>query len=270
MDDVVEGATTAESPAAETGTESSAGTQNTGSQVNGQPLTAEKPAPFHTHPRWQQMVAKQRSAEATIQQMAQRLAQYERQGRQNGAPPDPEMQAAAQALRGVLAADPELRDLLEAGKLRQVVEQMQQAMQGLQSTQSKSLVQSVRSEISTLAKGASLPTSDKALRAYEELIASEIRESPELLERLRQGDLTAVREAFGNVQASVSEFRRSDAVATTTAKNLTRALPPRSSGGTPAPPGQAPQALKPGQDPRDFRRDMHKGAREALRTLFEG
>lgn len=270
MDDVVEGATGTESPAVTTGTDTSAGTQNTGSQVNGQQIT-EKPAPFHLHPRWQQMVQRQRTSDATIQQMTQRLARFEQAGQQqNGRTVDPDRQEAIKALRELFADDPDLRQLLDAGKLRQAVQQLQQTTQGLQGAHTKSMVQTVRSEINTLAKGASLPTSDKALRAYEELIASEIRESPELLDRLRQGDLTAVREAFANVQASVGEFRRSDAVTTTAAKNATRALPPRSSGGTPAPPGQAPLTMKPGQDPRDFRREMHKSAREGLRALLEG
>lgn len=272
MDDVVEGAVGTESPAVETGTESSAGTQNTGSQVNGQPqIPAEKPAPFHTHPRWQQQMERSRRQEATIQSLTQRLARFEQSQRQAGQPaPDPEMQSAAQALRAVLAADPELKELLGAGNLRQIVQQLQQSMQGIQSSQSRGMVQTVRSEIGQLAKSANLPTSDKALRAYEELIASEIRESPELLDRLRQGDFSVVHEAFAAVQASVGEFRRNDAVVTTQTKNATRALPPRSSAGTAAPPGTSAQSMKPGQDATEFRRTMHKGAREALRSLFEG
>ena len=272
MDDVVEGAVGTESPAVETGTESSAGTQNTGSQVNGQPLLAEHRIPYE---RFQQVVQRARQHEAmarqhgqTIQELQQRLARFEQAGQRPA--PDPVMQSAAQALRSVLAADPELKELLGAGNLRQVVQQLQQTMQGVQSSQSRNMVQTVRSEIGQLAKTASLPTSDKALRAYEELIASEIRESPELLDRLRQGDLAVVREAFAAVQASVGEFRRSDAVATTQTKNATRALPPRSSGGTAAPPGTPASVMKPGQDATGFRRDMHKGAREALRSLFEG
>ena len=119
-----------------------------------------------------------------------------------------------------------------------------------------------QAELSSLAKAANLPSTPNALAAYEELLASTIRQSPEYQERLQQGDVGVIREAFDQVKAVVSEMRRSEAAALTATKDDTKRLPPRPSGGVPGTPPPQPFTVKAGEEVRGATSRLHKMARE--------
>lgn len=244
------------------GADPSAGTQNTDQPANGQ----DKLTPFHLHPDWQRMVQKNRTYETQNRELATRLQQLEdvakRSAPTNGSARDPERVAAAKALRELIAEDPDLKGLLDATKHGEELTLLRGALGQYMQREQQGWVRTGREAISAFATTNKL--SEAAGKRLEGAVLGQIVAEPELLQRARTGDMTAVvKELLDGLDNDVFKtLRRADAAALVETKNAASRLPPRSPAGSPSGPA-APVKVTVANE-----QEVRAGMREKLRGLL--
>lgn len=267
MDEMEQGAAVADSPPAD----ASAGTTTAGSQntSNGQP-TVEKEPPFHQHPRFQQLIGENRTLKSTVAEMQRSIGEMQRlqQQAQSGAGLSQDEQKqyseAAQALKKILAADPELKEMFESRSKISKLEQGYQGVQRLSQAHQQSVARAGRAQIEQMVKDADLPSDKTAMEHIEALVANRIGTNPELLARFNDGDLSAISEAFDAVKGFLGSLRRDSAATVLTAKTKTRQLPPAPRGGAAG--AEAPPKLVEGKE-REYERGIHQRGAALLARL---
>lgn len=274
MDDTL-GVEAADSPSAsESATDTSAGTQNTGT---GQPI-AQPGAnrPFHEHPRFQQLIGENRSLKGELAGLKQTVEGLQRTASQP-ARTEEQRQArseAIKALKELMSEDEELAELLS---IRKEFPQLKQGYQGvgqIAKAQQDAATRQGRAQITSLAEQAGLSTDPKYVGRIERLIAAEIYEDKDALERYQSGDLSVIEEKFKAVNDEFfGQTRRQAQTTVLDTKNKTRQLPPVSRGGAPG--ADAPPTLKPEDrgNPdkvRAYERSLGEQAKATLRRLVPG
>ena len=252
MDATVDSSTTIGADQTGTDAASSAETLNT-DQVASQP-------PFHEHPRFQELIGKNRQLEAAVSRLSQQLTSLQR-GRE-GDQPSPEYVDAANALFDkVLPAHPKLKALLD---LAERAPALTQSVESLTTAQRNGLLQAGRSQIATLAQTSKLPNDEASLNLIEEMVAGTIRRLSDGEARFLRGDLAVVKEAFEQVEKTfLSQLRREASASLAQSKQKTSRLPPAPRGGLPGSEGDL--KLEPGKE-RDFTAALHKKALALLET----
>lgn len=237
-----QGAAVADSPAADVPTaDTPPGAQ---SGVTGQPSVAKDP-PFHQHPRFQQLIGENRSLKGELATLKQTVDGLQRTASQP-ARTEEQRQArteAIKALKELMAEDPELAEVLS---MRKEFPQLKQGYQGvgqIAKAQQDAATRQGRAQITTLAEQAGLSTDAKYVGRIERLIAAEIFEDKDALERYQGGDLSVINEKFKLVTDEfLGQTRRAAQTTVIDTKNKTRQLPPVSRGGAPG--ADAPPTLK--------------------------
>ena len=233
---------------------------------------ADLQVPFHKHPRFQELIAQNRDFKTQngqltqqVQQLTQAVQQMQRNAPSQGAPPNEEYVKAADALLKIMEVNPRLKALLGLADAAPKLNEGYQSVQQLQQAQTTALLRSGRSEISSLATKAGLPSSDEDIDLLEEMVAGVIRRTPGAEERFRQGDLSTIGDAFKKIsEGFVANLRRPAAQNVIDTKNKVRNLPPAPRGGLPG--GAAPPKLEPGGE-RKFEQSMHQRAMDMLANL---
>lgn len=243
----------------------SAGTQNTDSAAtNGQ----DKLTPFHLHPDWQRMVQKNRTYEVQNRELATRLQQLEeaakRPATDNGQTRDPERVAAAKALRSLIEEDPDLKDLLNATKHGEEITLLRGALSQYLQREQQGWVRTGREAISAFATANKL--SEAAGKRLEGAILGQIVAEPELLQRARSGDMTAVvKELLDGLDNDVFKaLRRADTAALAGNKTAASKLPPALRAGGQSGPTAPPKVTAANEQ------EVRAGMREKLREMLLG
>lgn len=245
----------------------SAGTQNTD-----QPPAKEPP--FHLHPRWQELQGRLKNQDTALatanqraEQLAERLRQFETAAKP-GAQPSEEYVAAAQALLKVMESDPRLKTLLSLSDAAPHLMRGYQGIQRLSEAQQRTLMTQGRSRVNEAAAKAGLPTDERALQHIEEMVAGAIRRNQGLAQRFKEGDMSAVDEAFKDIEEGLLQvMRRAAGQDLKQTKDMTKRLPPVPTGGSPG--KEAPPKLEEGKE-REFERTMHDSAIKRLESLLRG
>jgi hypothetical protein len=272
VDDVI-GAEVAESPSADVQpTESTPPGAQAGAngQPNAQPVV--KDPPFHQHPRFQQLIGENRSLKGELAKLQQTVAGLERTASQP-ARTEEQRQVRAEAikqLKELFAEDEELRDLLAIRKEFPNIKQGYQGVTELANAQQQQQVRQAISHINQLADKANLDKSPKFRERLTRLVAAEARTIADGAQRVDRGDFAVFDEAFKSVQDEfLGQLKREAAGSVLQTKNAVQGLPPRSGAGGTAGREAAP-TLKPGEDPKAFRRSMFARGRAALAESTEG
>lgn len=268
-----QGAAVADSPAADVPTaDTPPGAQ---SGVNGQPNAVKDP-PFHQHPRFQQIIGENRSLKGELATLKQTVEGLQRTASQP-ARTEEQRQArseAIKALKELMSEDEELAELLS---IRKEFPQLKQGYQGvgqIAKAQQDAATRQGRAQITSLAEKAGLSTDPKYVGRIERLIAAEIYEDKDALERYQGGDLSVIEEKFKAVNDEFfGQTRRQAQTTVLDTKNKTRQLPPVSRGGAPG--ADAPPTLKPEDrgNPdkvRAYERSLGEQAKATLRRLVPG
>lgn len=257
----------AESPTADVPTaDTSAGTQNTG---NGQPNVAPpvKEAPFHQHPRFQQLIGENRSLKGELGQLKQALDELKRTASQPARSVEDREQrsAAIKALKELMAEDPELAELMAIRKEFPSIKQGVQGVGEVARAQQDMQLRTARSHIEQLAKDAGLPSDPKFTKYVSQMVALATKDIDGGESRFERGDLSVLDEAFKNIEGFLSQVKRDAATTTLQTKAKTKQLPPVPRGGAP---GQdALPKLKPGEE-RAYREQLHSSASNRLASLL--
>ena len=259
-DEVLTDVTAESSPATETtGQPAPAGAENT-EQPAGQPQ--EKLAPFHTHPRFQQVIRENQQLKQAVGQLGQQMqALQQKSQQQGGLSPDEQQQytQAAQALRKVIEADPELKELL--GLKQEVATQLKQVREG----QVVALERQGVDRILSKAKEFGYPQDDDALSDLIERVEARVLKMDNGRQRFLAGDLTVFDDALKTIKSRddkrIDSARREQTAATLATKDRTRSLPPAPRGGAAGPPG-VPKLVE-GKE-REFTSGLHKAAQAML------
>lgn len=253
------------SPAADSSASSTPPAAQAGTEPQSQDATSQQQVPFHQHPRFQQVIGQNRELRATVAQLQGQIAQIQqRVNSQGGATQQDqsEYREAAAALKRVIAADPELAELLE---IRKQFPQAAQGMQQLQQQAARAHQAQARSHMESLIKGANLNVPAEQMPMVVGLIAQAAMRIPGGNDRYVAGDMRVLNEAFEQVKGFLEGFRKPAEVATAQTKNKLRSLPTPPRTGTPA--GQpAPEKPQPGQE-RDFMRKLHQKGAEVLKSF---
>jgi hypothetical protein len=231
----------------------------------------QEPAPFHQHPRFRELTTQNRELRSTVSQLSNRLNQLERTAQQHGgatAGEQREYAEAAAALKRVIAADPELAELMELRNLRPQLAQSHQGVQHLQAQAARAQMQSARSHIERLVQGAGINVDRTKMGHVIRLVAGAAMNLPDGNERYERGDLSVLDEAFADVKAFIDVLRKDGTAVTAQTKTKTKQLPPAPGRGGAAGPA-APQAPKPGEE-RAFVSDLHKKGLAMLRERLQG
>lgn len=265
-DDVgVDAATSADpSSAAATTTDPSAGTKNT--DTNGQPADAN--VPFHQHPRWQEVMRELkelRPLRGAYGQLQQELQALKTAGQPlNGQARDPERVAAIKALRSLFEEDPELKELLNATKHGEEITLLKGALGQYMQREQQGWVRTGREAISAFATANKL--SEAAGKRLEGAVLGQIVAEPELLQRARSGDMTAVvKELLDGLDNDVFKtLRRADTAALVENKIAASKLPPALRAGSHAGPTAPPKVTAANEQ------EVRAGMREQLRAMLLG
>jgi hypothetical protein len=256
------------SPGSEPSTTPSPGTS---APDHGQEPQQQQQVPFHQHPRFREITSQNRELRSTVAQLQSRLNAIEQRAQsQGGATPQQQQEYAdaAAALRKVMAADPELAELLQ---LRQRIPQLAQGVQGVQHLQAQAAraqQAQARSHIESLVKEAGIALDKKALPHVIRLVAGAAMQLPDGNERYERGDFSVLSEAFADVKSFIEALRQPANVATAQTKNKLKTLPTPNRGGSAAGPA-APDAPKPGEE-RAFTQSLHKRGLDMLRSKLSG
>lgn len=272
MDDLI-GAAEADSPSADV---QPTDTPNAGAQngANGQAKAAPAPKdpPFHQHPRFQQLIGENRSLKGEVTTLRQAVEDLKRTATQPARTPE-QREERAQALRvlkELQSEDPEYQELQQIRKEWAQIKQGYEGIGQVALSQQRAQVAQARSHISNLAKEAGLPGNEQYLNRLTRFIVAELRVNPEHVARFENGDLSVVTDAFQAVHKDfLGSVKREAATNVLNAKNNLQRLPPRPGAGGAAG-KEAPMTLKPGDDPRAFRRQMFAKGREVLAEGAEG
>ena len=248
-----------------------AATQPEQPQQPGQP-TPEKLAPFHQHPRFQQVTRENRELKQAVGTLTQRLQTLEQRSQQqpNGLTPEQQTQYrdAAQALRAVMQADPELARLIEAAKQFPQMQQGYQSLGQLQQAQQVAQQQQATTHVRGLAEKAGLPTDQKFVQHLVRMTAIEAKSLDDADGRFDRGDFSVLDEAFAIVKDQVlGGFSRQATQTLRDTKQKTQNLPPAPRGGFATP--DAPKKPIPGKE-REYEQELHKGAMDFLAARFKG
>lgn len=220
----------------------------------------DTPPPFHEHPRFQELIGKNRQLESVVSRLSQQLAGLQR-GRDGDQTPPEYVEAAEALFSKVLPAHPKLRALLE---LAERAPALTQSVESLTTAQRNGLLQAGRSQIATLSQTSKLPSDENSLNLIEEMVAGTIRRLPDGEARFLRGDLAIVKEAFEQVEKNfLSHLRREASAQLAQTKQKTSRLPPAPRGGVPGSEGDL--KLEPGKE-RDFTAALHKKALALLET----
>jgi hypothetical protein len=255
----------ADSSSAQSGADPSQATSQSASQA-----PAQQPKGFHEHPDWQRMVASRREDRALVSQLQQKIAAFERsQQAQPGSQQtySPEELQAINALKRLLAGDPELKAVLDLAKKSPQFEQRFQGMDQFQAQAARAHTSAARSHIKELAAAENLPTDDASLRHIVRLVAGEAMQLDNGNERYASGDMSVLEEAFQSIKPWLSGLRKPAEQTVAQTKNKLKQLPPPMRGSTAGEP--APKKLEQGKE-REFEADMHKRAKERLSQLLQG
>jgi hypothetical protein len=198
--------------------------------------------------RWDQM-------EAIKQQAAQ----------QGGLSPQDQQtyREAATAIKQILAADPELKQLLDMAKNGQQLMGTQQTVQSLRDAQLRSMEQQGVQRILSYADQENLPKDEGSRKIFVKLVESMALTIPQAKERFAAGDLTLLDEAMDLAKPLLAHIKREGQTQLLDTKNRTRQLPPAPRGSAAGPPGLP--KLDP-SNPRPFESALHKAASDMLRT----
>lgn len=218
--------------------------------------------PFHTHPRFRELVGENRTLKETVGQLSQRIEQLEalqqQAATQGGLTVDEQRQyaEAATALKRIFALDPELRSLLEARQYLPQLAEGYESVQRLSQAQAQAQRESARSHIAQLATKEGFPTDKKWLSHLTRLVAGAAMSIPDGNARYERGDFSVLDEAFNEVKEQFFALMRREAAGVVQqTKDKTKKLPPAPRGSAPGAP--APVQLEPGKE-REFMRDLHR------------
>lgn len=168
---------------------------------------------------------------------------------------------AATAIKQILAADPELKSLLEMAKSGPQWQGTQQTVQSLRDAQLRSMEQQGVSRILSYADQEGLPKDEASRKIFVKLVESMALTIPQAKERFAQGDLTLIDEAMDLAKPLLAHVKREGQTQLLDTKTKTRNLPPVSRGSAAGPPGLP--KLDP-DNPRAFADAIHKAAAQHL------
>lgn len=263
--DVTAESSTAQTPAPE----SSAGTQITEpEQTDAETGKKPSPEPFHTHPRFQQLIKENRSLKQQLETFSAKLAQLEQAKPTSEAAPSAEYVQAAEALLKVMEAHPTTKNLLQLSALAPDLARGYQGVTELRHAQQQALVQTAREQLQGLAKSAGLSEEPLFLRRLEDMVQGAIAEDEELVTRFRSGDRKVVEEIFNAIKTGMFDALEKKATASLMqTKGKVTALSPRPQG---VPAGEKPPPkLEPGKE-REYEESVHQRARRKVAELFGG
>jgi len=221
-----------------------------------------KEPPFHTHPRWQQMMHHNRGLPGQVSQLTQeleRLKQAQQQAPAGRMTPEQqfELQQAGAALENLIRQHPKLAWILDerAPKILDSGDRLE----SLSKAQFNALTRQGRNTLGDLFKADNLPPETHT--ELEDLIAAKLKMNPERLQRYMAGDIDVVREVYTELKPFVEALRRTATTTTLEAKGRVSRLPPRPVGGGPGQP--ALPKLQPGKE-REYLGSVAKMARNLL------
>lgn len=223
-----------------------------------------KEPPFHTHPRWQQMMSHNRGLTSQVAQLTQELQalkQAQQQAPNGQMTPQQrfEFQQAGEALENLMRQHPRMARLLDLAEKSQQLLQSSDQVASLSKAQFTALTRQGRGMLSEMFKGDNLPA--EAAQDLEDLIAAKIRMNPERLQRYMTGDIDVVREVYSELKPFVDALRRTATTSTIEAKGRVAKLPPRPVGGGPGQP--ALPKLEAGKE-REYSASLRKMAAQML------
>jgi hypothetical protein len=235
--------------------------------------TPEVQPPFHQHPRFQSLIAENRSLKEASQQLNHRLAQLEElqtTAGNGGLNADEQRQyaEAATALKRIFAADPELKALFESRNYLPRLAEGYQSVQRLTQAQAQAQQETARAHIAQLASKEGLPSDKKWLTHLTRLVAGAAMGLEDGNGRYDRGDLSVLDEAFDAVKGDFLALMRQGTVASTLqTKNKLKSLPPAPRGGAVGP--EAPTPIEPGKE-REFTQNLHKRGLAMLKEKLTG
>lgn len=234
------------------------------------PPTAPLP-PFHTHPRFRELVTENRTMKGTIQELQTRLTQLESTATATGTLTAEERQQyteAATALKRIFAMDPDLKMLLESRDYLPRLAEGYQSVQQLTAAQARNQQTAAKSHIARLAQEEGLPTDPKWVAHLVRLVAGAAMGLPDGDQRYDQGDLSVLDEAFTAVKGDfITALRQAGAASLTQSKGKVKTLPPAPRGTSAGEP--APLKVEPGKA-REFARGMHQRGLSLLKERLSG
>lgn len=253
--------------------ESSPGTDQSGQPT---PPAATQPAPggppkdgqqWVPYPRLEKVAHENQQLRAAYAELKGRFDQMEtlkQQAAQQGGLSAQDQQTyreAATAIKQILAADPELKSLLDLAKNGQQWAGTQQTVQSLRDAQLRSMEQQGVARIVAYADQEGLPKDEGTRKIFVKLVESMALTIPQAKERFAQGDLTLIDEAIDLAKPLLAHVKREGQTQVLDTKNRTRQLPPVSRGSAAGPPGLP--KLDP-DNPRAYESAIHKIAADML------
>ena len=213
------------------------------SQATSQPAqqqqqqSQDQNVPFHTHPRWKQLMSERgqdRQTIAQLQRTVQELQRGQMQARSQGGLTDEQRRQygeAAAALKQVMQQDPELAQMF--GLLKQFP-QLAQQMTGvgeLQQAAARANLQNARAHIADLVSKSGLTFADDDMPHVTALVARAAMSLENGDERYKQGDTTLFDEAFQSILPFLKKFGAGAAAQTAQVKGKVTNLPPANTRG---------------------------------------
>lgn len=241
-------------------------------QPNGQAGAPEKQVPFHQHPRFRALTAENRDLKQAVTTLTQQMRASEQRSQQQPGGLTPDQQAqyrdAAQALRLVMQADPELAALLAGARQLPQLQQGFQSLGQIQAAQTQQQQHQAKTYIHGLADAAGLPKDKAFLERIVRLTALEAAGMPDGEQRFGQGDLTVLDEAFAAVKDQFfGLLQRNTQQSVQATKSKTQGLPPAPRGGFAGP--DATKKPEPGKE-REYEASLHRRALDMLSGAFKG
>ena len=228
----------------------------------GTPGQPQSPAAQQTVPyeRFNQVIRQNQQFRDTVSQLQGRIQQMEslsqKAQQQGGLNPTDQNQYrdAAQAIKEIFKADPELKGLLDSGQTQQTVKSLQEA-------QMRSLEQQGIQRILKSADEAGLPQTENVRHVFIKAVEGMATTIPNYRQRFAQGDLTLLDEAIELAKPLLDQLKREGQTQLLDTKNRTRQLPPAPRGGAAGPPGLP--KLDP-NNPRAYESALHAAAAQHL------
>lgn len=235
----------------------SAGTQNT--DPNGQPQQPpQDKTQYVPYARFKQVLDQNKQISARLQQIEQLQQKAQTQG-QLSSQDQAEYKAAAEALRKVFAADPQLASLLKLAEQSGALEQTMQGVSQLTKAQEQRQVSAGMAHVKQLVEKAGMAfKTPQAFQHVARMVAQEAMQLENGAERFDAGDLSVLDEAWKNVQETVfGGVARQAGNQFLKTKQATAGLPPSPRGGFAGHP--APLKLEAGKE-REYVSRLHKMA----------
>lgn len=258
------------SPAPDAAQPTPAGAQNTDQAAqNGDQQAQQQAKPEQTIPyaRFREVIGKNQQLTQAVAQLQGRIQQMEalqqQAQRQGGLTQQQQQdyQTAAQALKDILANDPELKTLLDVVKNGQALMGTQQTVASMREAQLRTMERQGVNRILELADQEALPKDTEFRQGFIKYVESLALSIPQAKERFAAGDLTLLDEAFEKAKPLLAQLKREGQTQLLNTKDKTRQLPPAPRGSAAGPAGLP--KLDP-NNPRAFESALHKAATALL------